>query len=159
MFLQQHLPLGNLGELSSPPCPTPGLSLPWVDPERLHLLTFSFRPLPPLPMMVVTFYLLVQLTVRLKDICTMTKEKTARLIPNAIQVCTDTEKVHSTVFPSAHWQEQKTFSEGQIRELGEQGILDRTEAVFKWINHGSKISLSRNMHVFFLTAENALELQ
>lgn len=24
----------------------------------------------------------------------MTKEKTARLIPNAIQVCTDTEKVH-----------------------------------------------------------------
>ncbi len=35
----------------------------------------------------------VQLTVRLKDICSMTKEKTARLIPNAIQVCTDTEKV------------------------------------------------------------------
>ncbi|XP_031716740.1 protein Aster-B isoform X12 [Anarrhichthys ocellatus] len=32
------------------------------------------------------------LTVRLKDICSMTKEKTARLIPNAIQVCTDTEK-------------------------------------------------------------------
>ncbi|KAB1254900.1 Protein Aster-B [Camelus dromedarius] len=33
------------------------------------------------------------LTVRLKDICSMTKEKTARLIPNAIQVCTDSEKV------------------------------------------------------------------
>ncbi|XP_069470192.1 protein Aster-B isoform X3 [Ambystoma mexicanum] len=32
------------------------------------------------------------LTVRLKDICSMTKEKTARLIPNAIQLCTDTEK-------------------------------------------------------------------
>ncbi|ELW65857.1 GRAM domain-containing protein 1B [Tupaia chinensis] len=32
------------------------------------------------------------LTVRLKDICSMTKEKTARLIPNAIQVCTDSEK-------------------------------------------------------------------
>lgn len=27
----------------------------------------------------------------------MTKEKTARLIPNAIQVCTDTEKVKDTV--------------------------------------------------------------
>lgn len=25
----------------------------------------------------------------------MTKEKTARLIPNAIQVCTDTEKVYT----------------------------------------------------------------
>ncbi|XP_032085000.1 protein Aster-B isoform X2 [Thamnophis elegans] len=38
------------------------------------------------------------LTVRLKDICTMTKEKTARLIPNAIQVCTDTEKHFFTSF-------------------------------------------------------------
>lgn len=35
----------------------------------------------------------LQLTVRLKDIGSMTKEKTARLIPNAIQVSTDTEKV------------------------------------------------------------------
>lgn len=35
----------------------------------------------------------LQLTVRLKDICSMTKEKTARLIPNAIQVSTDNEKV------------------------------------------------------------------
>lgn len=34
--------------------------------------------------------------VRLKDICTMTKEKTARLIPNAIQLCTDNEKVSSS---------------------------------------------------------------
>jgi len=40
---------------------------------------------------------LVQLTVRLKDICSMTKEKTARLIPNAIQVCTDAEKVRPMV--------------------------------------------------------------
>ncbi|KAG7250515.1 hypothetical protein CRUP_002190, partial [Coryphaenoides rupestris] len=34
------------------------------------------------------------LMVRLKDICTMTKEKTARLIPNAIQLCTDNEKCY-----------------------------------------------------------------
>uniref|UniRef100_A0A8C2E6S0 GRAM domain containing 1Bb n=1 Tax=Cyprinus carpio TaxID=7962 RepID=A0A8C2E6S0_CYPCA len=38
------------------------------------------------------------LTVRLKDICSMTKEKTARLIPNAVQVCTDTEKHFFTSF-------------------------------------------------------------
>ncbi|XP_041734533.1 protein Aster-B isoform X8 [Coregonus clupeaformis] len=38
------------------------------------------------------------LTVRLKDICTMTKEKTARLIPNAIQVSTDGEKHFLTSF-------------------------------------------------------------
>ncbi|XP_051952628.1 protein Aster-B-like isoform X2 [Xyrauchen texanus] len=38
------------------------------------------------------------LTVRLKDICSMTKEKTARLIPNAIQLSTDTEKHFFTSF-------------------------------------------------------------
>ncbi|KAM6946233.1 protein Aster-B-like [Aplochiton taeniatus] len=38
------------------------------------------------------------LTVRLKDICSMTKEKTARLIPNAVQVCTDNEKHFFTSF-------------------------------------------------------------
>uniref|UniRef100_A0A8C4ZIB8 GRAM domain containing 1Bb n=1 Tax=Gadus morhua TaxID=8049 RepID=A0A8C4ZIB8_GADMO len=38
------------------------------------------------------------LTVRLKDICSMTKEKTARLIPNAIQLCTDTDKHFFTSF-------------------------------------------------------------
>eukprot|EP00062_Callorhinchus_milii_P011262 gi/632957025/ref/XP_007894254.1/ PREDICTED: GRAM domain-containing protein 1B isoform X4 [Callorhinchus milii] len=38
------------------------------------------------------------LTVRLKDVSSMTKEKTARLIPNAIQICTDTEKHFFTSF-------------------------------------------------------------
>ncbi|KAJ8400401.1 hypothetical protein AAFF_G00397840 [Aldrovandia affinis] len=38
------------------------------------------------------------LTVRLKDVCSMTKEKTARLIPNAVQVCTDTDKHFFTSF-------------------------------------------------------------
>lgn len=34
----------------------------------------------------------------------MTKEKTARLIPNAIQVCTDSEKVsEATLGPSTPW--------------------------------------------------------
>ncbi|KAJ8280753.1 hypothetical protein GJAV_G00058600, partial [Gymnothorax javanicus] len=38
------------------------------------------------------------LTVRLRDVCSMTKEKTARLIPNAVQICTDTEKHFFTSF-------------------------------------------------------------
>ncbi|KAG1970148.1 protein Aster-B [Pimephales promelas] len=38
------------------------------------------------------------LTVKLKDVCSMTKEKTARLIPNAIQLCTDNEKHFFTSF-------------------------------------------------------------
>ncbi|XP_059394922.1 protein Aster-B isoform X1 [Carassius carassius] len=38
------------------------------------------------------------LTLKLKDVCSMTKEKTARLIPNAIQLCTDSEKHFFTSF-------------------------------------------------------------
>uniref|UniRef100_A0A452J3J5 VASt domain-containing protein n=1 Tax=Gopherus agassizii TaxID=38772 RepID=A0A452J3J5_9SAUR len=45
-----------------------------------------------------TLHFLAHLKIRLKDICSMTKEKTARLIPNAIQVCTDTEKHFFTSF-------------------------------------------------------------
>ena len=41
--------------------------------------------------------------VRLKDICTMTKEKTARLIPNAIQLCTDNEKVNRRSWRGCDW--------------------------------------------------------
>lgn len=40
----------------------------------------------------------------------MTKEKTARLIPNAIQVCTDTEKVPSRLFaPTAAQLDDRVF--------------------------------------------------
>uniref|UniRef100_A0A3B4BLZ5 VASt domain-containing protein n=1 Tax=Periophthalmus magnuspinnatus TaxID=409849 RepID=A0A3B4BLZ5_9GOBI len=39
-----------------------------------------------------------KITLILKDIMTMTREKTARLIPNAIQVCTSTEKFFFTSF-------------------------------------------------------------
>ncbi|XP_034562702.1 protein Aster-C isoform X2 [Notolabrus celidotus] len=39
-----------------------------------------------------------KITLALKDIITMTREKTARLIPNAIQVCTSTEKNFFTSF-------------------------------------------------------------
>lgn len=34
-----------------------------------------------------------QITILLKDVTSMTKEKTAKLIPNAIQISTDNEKV------------------------------------------------------------------
>lgn len=34
-----------------------------------------------------------QITILLKDVTFMTKEKTAKLIPNAIQISTDNEKV------------------------------------------------------------------
>lgn len=39
-----------------------------------------------------------QITILLKDVTSMTKEKTAKLIPNAIQISTDTEKVGYVTF-------------------------------------------------------------
>lgn len=36
----------------------------------------------------------IKITLTLKDIMGMTREKTARLIPNAIQVCTSADKVY-----------------------------------------------------------------
>ncbi|TDG97312.1 hypothetical protein EPR50_G00224610 [Perca flavescens] len=39
-----------------------------------------------------------KITLTLKDLITMTREKTARLIPNAIQVCTSTDKFFFTSF-------------------------------------------------------------
>ena len=34
-----------------------------------------------------------QITIPLKDVTSLTKEKTAKLIPNAIQISTDSDKV------------------------------------------------------------------
>uniref|UniRef100_A0A8V5HFH1 Uncharacterized protein n=1 Tax=Melopsittacus undulatus TaxID=13146 RepID=A0A8V5HFH1_MELUD len=61
------------------------------------------------------------LTVRLKDICSMTKEKTARLIPNAIQVCTDTEKHFFTSFGAR----DRTYM--MMFRLWQNALLDKVQ--------------------------------
>ncbi|XP_044031668.1 protein Aster-C isoform X3 [Siniperca chuatsi] len=50
-----------------------------------------------------------KITLTLKDIMTMTREKTARLIPNAIQVCTSTEKFFFTSFSAREKSYQGVF--------------------------------------------------
>uniref|UniRef100_A0A672UYS9 GRAM domain containing 1B n=1 Tax=Strigops habroptila TaxID=2489341 RepID=A0A672UYS9_STRHB len=62
------------------------------------------------------------LTVRLKDICSMTKEKTARLIPNAIQVCTDTEKHFFTSFGAR----DRTYM--MMFRLWQNALLDKVQS-------------------------------
>lgn len=42
---------------------------------------------------MIHFSLSFKITILLKDVTSMTKEKTAKLIPNAIQISTDNEKV------------------------------------------------------------------
>ncbi|XP_070842769.1 protein Aster-C [Chaetodon trifascialis] len=50
-----------------------------------------------------------KITLTLKDIINMTREKTARLIPNAIQVCTSTEKFFFTSFSAREKSYQGVF--------------------------------------------------
>ncbi|XP_078136453.1 protein Aster-C [Sander vitreus] len=50
-----------------------------------------------------------KITLTLKDLITMTREKTARLIPNAIQVCTSTEKFFFTSFTAREKSYQGVF--------------------------------------------------
>ncbi|KAA8580754.1 hypothetical protein FQN60_013712 [Etheostoma spectabile] len=50
-----------------------------------------------------------KITLTLKDVITMTREKTARLIPNAIQVCTSTEKFFFTSFSAREKSYQGVF--------------------------------------------------
>lgn len=47
----------------------------------------------------------------------MTKEKTARLIPNAIQVCTDTEKVPSRLFAPTAAQLDDRFFKSTLQSI------------------------------------------
>ncbi|KAF1373030.1 hypothetical protein PFLUV_G00256110 [Perca fluviatilis] len=50
-----------------------------------------------------------KITLTLKDLITMTREKTARLIPNAIQVCTSTDKFFFTSFSAREKSYQGVF--------------------------------------------------
>ena len=42
---------------------------------------------------VLLMFAVFQITILLKDVTSLTKEKTAKLIPNAIQISTDNDKV------------------------------------------------------------------
>lgn len=61
--------------------------------------------------MVVNFYLSFKITILLKDVTSMTKEKTAKLIPNAIQISIDNEKVcRQNIGSSLHLNAWITYS-------------------------------------------------
>lgn len=60
-----------------------------------------------------------QLTIRCKDIVKVTKEKTARVIPNAIQICTKDDKYFFTSFGAR----DKTFL--MLERVWKNGITDQ----------------------------------
>ncbi|KAM9309593.1 protein Aster-A isoform 2-T2 [Pholidichthys leucotaenia] len=60
------------------------------------------------------------ITILLKDVTSMTKEKTAKLIPNAIQICTDNDKHFFTSFGAR----DRTFM--MIFRLWQNALLDKS---------------------------------
>uniref|UniRef100_A0A3B5KNZ8 GRAM domain containing 1A n=1 Tax=Xiphophorus couchianus TaxID=32473 RepID=A0A3B5KNZ8_9TELE len=61
-----------------------------------------------------------QITIQLKDVTSMTKEKTAKLIPNAIQISTDSEKHFFTSFGAR----ERSFM--MIFRLWQNALLDKS---------------------------------
>lgn len=54
----------------------------------MYIVLFNLKGL-----YIIKSTLSFKITILLKDVTSMTKEKTAKLIPNAIQISTDNEKV------------------------------------------------------------------
>uniref|UniRef100_A0A3Q0T1L6 GRAM domain containing 1C n=1 Tax=Amphilophus citrinellus TaxID=61819 RepID=A0A3Q0T1L6_AMPCI len=61
-----------------------------------------------------------KITLTLKSIATMTREKTARLIPNAIQICTNTDKFFFTSFSAR----EKSYRE--VFRMWQNALLDKS---------------------------------
>lgn len=63
-----------------------------------------------------------KIALTLKDVVTITREKTARLIPNAIQVCTSTEKFFFASFPAR----EKTYT--GIFRMWQNTLMDKVRS-------------------------------
>uniref|UniRef100_A0A3P9PLL1 GRAM domain-containing protein n=1 Tax=Poecilia reticulata TaxID=8081 RepID=A0A3P9PLL1_POERE len=81
------------------------------------------------------------ITIQLKDVTSMTKEKTAKLIPNAIQISTDSEKHFFTSFGAR----ERSFM--MIFRLWQNALLDKvrppahvaTVTVSEWMTVGKEL--------------------
>ncbi|XP_075906517.1 protein Aster-C isoform X2 [Nelusetta ayraudi] len=98
-----------------------------------------------------------KITLTLKDVVTITREKTARLIPNAIQVCTSTEKFFFASFPAR----EKTYT-GVFR-MWQNTLMDKPLTCLEsWqmIKHhyGHDLGLSpEEMEGLQITAESCVQ--
>ncbi|XP_075936423.1 protein Aster-C [Anarhichas minor] len=93
----------------------------------------------------------------LKDIVTMTREKTARLIPNAIQICTSTEKFFFTSFTAREKSYQGVFRMWQNMLLDKPlTSLELWQMVKQ--HYGNDLGLSHEeMESLQLSAESSMQ--
>ena len=69
----------------------------------------------------------IQVTIPIKDVTAITKEKTARVIPNAVQVSTDREKYFFTSFTAR----DKTFM--MLFRLWQNVLMEQVLTVAKYL--------------------------
>ncbi|XP_058816875.1 protein Aster-B [Topomyia yanbarensis] len=82
-----------------------------------------------------------RLTIRWKDVTSITKEKTARVIPNAILVCTDNEKHFLTSFTSR----DKTYL--MLFRVWQNALMDKPinpQELWQWVHtcYGDQLGLT-----------------
>lgn len=85
------------------------------------------------------------MTIPCKDICAITKEKTARVIPNAIQIATEKDKYFFTSFGAR----DKTFM--MLFRIWQNALLDQVKnALFLIIKNINIIEITKNNFCLFL---------
>ncbi|CAG5895972.1 unnamed protein product [Menidia menidia] len=88
-----------------------------------------------------------KITLSFKDIATMSREKTARLIPNAIQICTSTEKFFFTSFSAREKSYQGVF------RMWQNTLMDKSVAKETAINGRTKRSTFPSAVVMMMKRE------
>ncbi|XP_077985804.1 protein Aster-B-like [Glandiceps talaboti] len=86
------------------------------------------------------------ITIRCKDITAITKEKTARVIPNAIQICTENEKYFFTSFGSR----DKSFM--ILFRIWQNALLDQPmspQDFWTWVrmNYGDEVNIESDQDI------------
>ncbi|XP_028425711.1 protein Aster-C isoform X3 [Perca flavescens] len=98
-----------------------------------------------------------KITLTLKDLITMTREKTARLIPNAIQVCTSTDKFFFTSFSAREKSYQGVFRMWQNTLLDKPLTSSELWQIIKQ-HYGHDLGLSHeDMESLQLPAEPSMQ--
>ncbi|XP_068160705.1 protein Aster-C isoform X2 [Antennarius striatus] len=98
-----------------------------------------------------------KITLILKDVTTLTREKTARLIPNAIQVCTTTEKFFLTSLSAR----EKTYQ--SVLQTWQRTVTGKPLTGLEWLqmvkqHYGCELGLSHeDMESLQLSAESSMQ--
>ena len=111
MFLRQHIQMGNVGK-----------SYSYVFEKIFQVVIFYIlgQAIHILPFLLI--FLMLQVALRWKDVVGITKEKTALVIPNAIQIVTENDERH---FLTSFAARDRTYM--MLFKLWQNALLDQVK--------------------------------